>query len=426
MRKQHRLLSSLAFPDIQMVYGSVAIAVVMQAAASCLAQSLPYWSGPDLNPLEPLGGVPLAANVTLTNIVRGTPAIGTDNTFPELDFHNGQFLVSWQLYNVTNSTGPSPILYSQSYDGLNWTETDGTNILFPAIQLNTGAMQTFNSAPPLHINGTTYAAASPDQFYLYPAMYQSLVLMRRVITPGFGKFGPIFWATDALPPGYENASAALGILTLAQMDAATQADIATLSNWNQLPCDPPSTGDLSCPACLNGCQEWNWSNYSGAASLYHVPNSTTDVILYRDTNAEFELTASVRQTPTAWWVGPTVITIPDGGSDFDAGNLPNGHAFLLANTMPNVVRDPLFLSTSADGWNFNNTVALTSCTLPIFTSAEQPYGCLPRYDFGKKQPGAQFPQTAVLTTPGYQGLWAVFTVNNEDIWILHAPFASLE
>jgi hypothetical protein len=410
---------------IDMVQAFLRLAAALQAAAWCFSQPTPAWNGPDLNPLEPLGGAALAANVTLVNIARASPLIGTENSLPELDYHNGQFLVSWVMSNVTNASAPAPVLYSQSYDGYNWTATDGTNILFPSIVYSNGVVVPFYPAPALHINGTTYAAASIAQFYLYPAMYQQYVLFRRVNTPGFNSFGPIFWGSNTIPGGYENGSAANGFVTLNQMDAATQADIATLKNWGQLPCEPASSGDLTCSACLNGCQYWTFSNQSGTAGLYQVPGTDTDVILYRSANGVFQLHASVRETPTSWWVGPSITNIPDGGSDFDTGNLPNGQAFLMSNAMPNVVRDPIFLSTSTDGWNFNATVALTSCTLPIFSSAEQPFGCLPRYNFGGKEPGAQFPQAAVLTAPGFEGFWAVFTLNNEDIWILQAPFSSL-
>jgi len=84
-----------------------------------------------------------------------------------------------------------------------------------------------------------------------------------------------------------------------------------------------------------------------------------------------------------------------------------------------------YLSTTVDGWNWNHTSALTSCTLPIYSSPEQPFGCLFRYQGGAKQSGCQYPQGMSLTTPGLEGFWAIFSLGKEDIWVLHAPFESL-
>jgi hypothetical protein len=62
-----------------------------------------------------------------------------------------------------------------------------------------------------------------------------------VITPGLGKFGPIFWASPKIPPGFEPVSNALGIVTVAQMDAQTQAEVAMLASPTFKPCGPVDT-----------------------------------------------------------------------------------------------------------------------------------------------------------------------------------------
>jgi hypothetical protein len=387
------------------------------------SQQLPAWDGPSLNPLEPLGGVTLTPNVTLANVFKGTPAIGTFCGSPMLDFDAGQFLVSWPLATDSMHTaGATAIYYSQSTDGGNWTATDGTNILFPNITYF-GVSVTMNALPFLHINGSTYAAASSDGYTLYPDIDPQILLLRRVYTPGFGRLGPIFWATSNIQPGYVGTTKQFGFLLLNQTDATTQADIATLSNVWQLPCDTSASGSWNCPACLNGCQEPPIIHQE--SSIYHVPGQQTDVLFFRPDDNQFFLLASTRSSVNASWVGPTYTTIPDIGSTFDSGSIPSGKVFLLSNAMPTVLRDPLYVSTSVDGWNFNATTALTSCSLPIFESAAQPSGCFPRYDFQLKEFGAQYPQSVVLVAPGFQGMWVAFSLNSEDIWVLHVPFESL-
>jgi hypothetical protein len=399
---------------------------VALAACSAFGQPLPAWTALDLNPFVPLGGATLAANVAYSTIYRATLAVGTFNSNPMIDYHDGQLLVSWPMNNGTsNGFVTTTILYSQTMDGGNWTETDGTNILFPAITTSTST-EHLTAAPALHVNGSVYAAATVgSQFYLYPDQQMSNLLLRRVYLPGMHQFGPIFWATNSPPPGFENISAQLNISTLNQMDEWTQSDIATLADYGVLPCDSTATGSWQCPVCLNGCPTWVHPYVSGEASIYHVSPEGPDVVFNRDGNRTYKLPASLRNSSTDPWAAQVYTNIPDSESDFDAGNFPDGRPFLLSNAMPDVIRDPLFLTTSGDGWNFNSTTALTSCTLAMYTSADQPLGCLSRYNIESKEFGCQSPQAVVLTAPGFEGFWATYSLNNEDIWVIRVPFASV-
>jgi hypothetical protein len=76
----------------------------------------------------------------------------------------------------------------------------GTNILFPNVSTNSNHAALF-SEPVLHINSRIYAAASPNQFCIYPCPYMSVLLLRRVLLPGLNSFGPVFWASTTVPPG---------------------------------------------------------------------------------------------------------------------------------------------------------------------------------------------------------------------------------
>jgi hypothetical protein len=125
------------------------------------------------------------------------------------------------------------------------------------------------------------------------------------------------------------------------------------------------------------------------------------------------------------WVGPLATDIPSVGSTMASGPLPDGRIWLLSNSLINVVRDPLYISSSVTGWDFNNMTALTSCTLPAYTSTDQPYGCIPRFNILHKEGGCQMPQGMAINKPGYTGFWAAYAVNQEDIWVLRAPFAAI-
>jgi hypothetical protein len=69
-----------------------------------------------------------------------------------------------------------------------------------------------------------YATASPEQFELYPDEYVGVLLVRQVL-PGVGQLGPLFWAAEEVPTGFEEASSREGVVGLAAMDAQTQGDL---------------------------------------------------------------------------------------------------------------------------------------------------------------------------------------------------------
>jgi hypothetical protein len=288
--------------------------------------------------------------------------------------------------------------------------------------------------PLLHIRGRFYAAASPSQFCLYPDSYPGELLLRRVSAAGSSgnlTLGPVFWAAAVVPAGFEAATALNHVLTLPAMDTQTQGDIATLSDPTApLPCARPDTsGSLKCEALRGG--------FGGIASPgkyelthYPVPQSTGDVILYRSVRGVLSLHASVRADPSAPWVGQdgphagNLTTLPDDNANLNAGTLPDGRVFLLNNAMPNLGRDPLWLTTTADGTHFNKTTPLVSCW-EFGGQPDQPLGCLFRYQGGSKQSGCQYPQGVALVDPAPRGFWAIFSLNKEDIVVIQVPFDSV-
>lgn len=391
---------------------------------------LPAWTGPFLDPLTPHGGQPFAANVTHTCLYRATPDIGTYNMAPMLTYHDGQFLASWKNSPVDEDQPGQRVLFSQSKDGVTWSGTNGSNILFPNMSTGANPAALF-AEPALYINGRTYAAASPLQFCLYPCSYPAVLLLRRVF-PGLDNFGPVFWASDVVPPGFDQATAEQGVLTVNQTDATTQADVATLSDPSSpLPCPPPSTGNLKCEAVEGGFLGAGSNMGQYEMCHYRRPGSTVDVLLYRSPVWVLDLHASVRATPGGPWYGQdgaqagNKTNIPDDVSNVNCGTLPDGRNYLLSNAMPNVFRDPLWLSTSVDGVHFNATTPITSCDLPFYSAPDQPWGCSFRYQGGSKQSGCQYPQGMALVAPAPEGYWAIFSLNKEDIYVLRVPYESI-
>jgi len=76
-----------------------------------------------------------------------------------------------------------------------------------------------------------------------------VLLLRRVLSAEAGSFGPVFWAAQEVPPGFEEATDINGVLTLKSVDDQTRSDIALLQNSSFAPC----SGN-KCEYCLGGCQ----------------------------------------------------------------------------------------------------------------------------------------------------------------------------
>lgn len=392
-----------------------------------VSQTVPSWNMPLLNPIFwPYGGAQPFPNTTYTRLFYATREIGTYNMAPMLSYFNGMFLATWKNAIEGEDQDGQRVLYSQSKDGITWTT--GVRELFPNISVASHHAHLF-AEPTLILNGNVYAAASPTQFCLYPDQYQD-VLLRQVFS-GYDSFGPIFWASQTIPKGWEENSAVHKLSTLSQMPASVQADIKLLSNPMTRPCDPSGTqpGHTSkCEYCTNGCQNWNDTkkipSIENERSHYLLPNGG-DVILYRSKSKDLpnHLYASTRASPTATWQGPFLTNITDDVANINCGNLPDGRAYLVSNAMVNLFRDPLYLSvTDKTNLRFVETHVIVSCEMPIFSSPNQPIGCLQRYQGRAKQGGCQYAQGLVVNG---KNMYVIFSLNKEDIWIATIPFSEI-
>jgi len=94
--------------------------------------------------------------------------------------------------------------------------------------------------------------------------------------------------------------------------------------------------------------------------------------------------------------------------------------------MVNLIRDPLTLALSHDGWHFTSVGNIGSCWEGVFTNPpQQPLGCLNRFKGGGIQQGLQYPQAIAVTGKGVEGFYVILSQNKEDIWVSHTPFKSL-
>lgn len=287
-----------------------------------------------------------------------------------------------------------------------------------------------------------YMVASLQQFCLYPYPWPGRrnVLLRRVSlssTQHVPVLGPAFWL-DGIPPEFEAVSKHRGLVPLASMDATTRQDIAELGNTRELPCD---TG-TKCEACMGSCQplvpimgspgrnQRTGCDIDGRAtqafierSRYTVPDSQSEVLLYRQAKTLKYFCFSMRGSPTTKWSEPAPSGIPDSTSNMNAGVLPDGRVFVLSNPS---TRETLVISLSHDGFNFSRAFDVASCHRAPFSDPDpptsQPDGCK-RRNTASGHGAVAYPQAVIVVELG-----AMFiTVSNsvEDIWVLRVPLASL-
>mmetsp|Transcript_45353 Transcript_45353/g.107046 ORF Transcript_45353/g.107046 Transcript_45353/m.107046 type:complete len:371 (+) Transcript_45353:142-1254(+) len=354
--------------------------------------------------------------------------IGTYNHAPMIDLVNGTFIAFWKNSPQDEDQAGQRVLVSQSQDGATWTP--GPVELFPNMSTDSNPAHLFAS-PVVRAHGRAYAGASPKQFCLWPDPYPSLLLLRQIL-PGVGHFGPVFWAANTVPSGFEQATSLRGVRTLNQMDSTTQADVAAILNPSLSPCDQ-SNATSKCEWCQDGCQDWSAAfvtkGLENERSHYRMPDGVGDVLLYRSYLNKKGLQhnylyRSERSHPGANWTVPTRTDITNDVSNLNSGNLADGRAWLVNNWVDDPIwRNPLVVSLSEDGNSFHETATVADCNQLIFSSLKQPWGCYWRHAGGAKEGGPQYPQSLPVLEPSVAGFYTIFSLNKEDV-ISYRPIVS--
>lgn len=174
--------------------------LALSAIGLASTQQLPSWTAQILDPNKTMGGAAMIPGSQYVRLYEADPVVGTYSHGAMIDYHDGMFAASWKCSPSDEDQAGQRVLYAQSIDGLDWTAPAE---LFPNVSTSSNPAHLF-AEPFLHLNGRTYAAASPTQFCLYPDQYQNVLLLRRVFTEDvgvFGQLGPIFWASITVPAG---------------------------------------------------------------------------------------------------------------------------------------------------------------------------------------------------------------------------------
>lgn len=414
---------------------------------------LPYWTAPLPDKVKPLFGYKKLPNVSDSILYRPeSTAEGMYNHAAMIAYHKGTITVTWKNAPISEDTPGQRVLFSQSSDGKSWTKAAP---LFPNMSTSATAAAQF-AGPFAVINGRLYASASPAiiadgdaqgaQFCLWPdgldprncatpddpGSQPSGLLQLRAVQPG--GLGDVFWASQHPPPAYAAAAAANGVQQLADMDSQTRADVATLvgngvSTGFVPPCEAGgASGTLKCEACPGGCQLYATPSSKGLGlanerTHYPVPNSTRDVILFRAHSGTLWSSVRIDGSTEGNWSRVAETNIPNDNSNLNAGVYSAG-VYLVHNVAPAHIRDPLTVSLSRDGYNFDSCRVIQTCT----DIAGGQSTCKARNSHNKNV-GPSYPQALSVVAPApeaMRGLYVVATNNKEDVIVSHVPWEALD
>ena len=130
------------------------------------------------------------------------------------------------------------------------------------------------------------------------------------------------------------------------------------------------------------------------------------------------------------WSAPSTSRLTDIHSNMNAGTLPDGRVYLLHNPiLGKTERDPLVLSLSADGFNFDQAFVSLSCRLPPIAPTDPscanavscPHVGCARRNPGGGSPGPQYSQGLVHG----DHLYIIMSMNKEDVWVERIPLSAL-
>lgn len=408
---------------------------------------LPHWSAPAFDAAAPLAGIALLPNASHTAVFMGSPELGDYNHGAMLHYSEGVIHLTWKngVGDLSEDAPGQRVRYSQSADGVSWAPS---SILFPS--LNTSAQPVALFAGPFAVlRGRLYASASAAviaagdaqgaQFCVWPDGLDprnagppgqrqpvNVLLLRRVGSGGAQ--GPAFWATNTVPHGFEAVSAAAGVVTLNATDAETQGDVhsgALSHDMAVLPCsDPATSGTTKCEAVRGGAQDYEHLPLADKLAnerSHWVLGDGSDVLVYRSHASA--LYASVRAGGRTAWSDVALTNVPNDNSNINAGMLPGGGVALVANAVPNRIRDPLTVAFARDGLDFATVRVVASCTLlgPLVNST-----CTGRH--GKNGNGPSYPQMLSVIAPAplaVQGYYVVSTNNKEDVIVSRFPWEAV-
>jgi len=390
------------------------------------------WTAPWPDVSKPAAGFPQIDGVEHFPIYRAAPKTGVYSHHAHI-LHDGSTFYGLWSNHAHGEDGPGQrVFWATSADGRDWS---GFRVAFPARgptrqPEDEGRVLTANGL--LMLDGAVYAVAEVhDNIGFTDASRETVVERRSRQHPmrarrGHGRMacrlkadgvtGPIFWLVDNPPEPLPGSAA--------YPDAVDPrfADLAGRINEHQRqPLGHPfwnfRGGDADGPAADRYPAPAADGHWLCEPTTYRRPDGTL-VRLFRDLNHSHRMYAAVRPRCREWST-PQPTNIPDSPSRSHAGRLPDGRVYLIGNQVcapldgsgkrSHYTRDPLVLSLSSDGREFDTALSIRAGSPPI------------RHPGKGKGRGYQYPHSIVVG----DSLWVIYSIGKEDVAVSRVPIGSL-
>jgi len=348
-------------------------------------------------------GLPEAAGSETAIVYQAVPAVSQYNHGAVLFAHKGKLYVQWQSSRRDEDAADTRVLYASSDDGVHWSEA---RALAPARK---DAVVT--SGGWWSNGGTLYAFVNvwPDSLEPRGGFVEVLASddgahWENVGNPTFADGKPLNGVIEQdfhrYPVGEDGRSR---IVTALHRQPGLQAipiytdEASGLSGWRLGTFENSSLKD----GVSREIEPSNFQRKDGAL-----------VMVFRDQQSSFRVLAAVSEDGGEAWTRAEVTNFPDSRAKQSAGNLPDGSVFLVNNPSGSKTREPLVVSLSEDGEQFDRAFLLRAGGLQLAP---------PRYEGRYKRKGFSYPKSLVWN----DFLYVAYAENKEDITITRVPVASL-
>jgi pimeloyl-ACP methyl ester carboxylesterase/predicted neuraminidase len=307
--------------------------------------------------------------------------------------HDGRFWAVWSSSAVGEEDPDQRVLYATSKDGHHWSEArelaaDPDGPTGPARWIARGVFVSEGklSALAAYIESADYRLRGTAE------VWRNLRLMRFDWNGTRWQSAGTYAANcmNNFPPQRLN-----GLLSLVCRDsrmAVTMALADAAGSWKHTPIasEPPF-------------------DRMDEPTYYATSNGEVHLII-RDNSRSGFLIRSISQDHGKTWSLPVRTNYPDATSKNFPGRLTNGWYYLINNPNPSK-RDPLAISFSRDGWEFER---------PLVVRRDPPAR---RFEGRAKGSGSvQYPHA--IEHNG--SLWVIYSINKEDIEVAEIPIRGLE
>lgn len=136
------------------------------------------------------------------------------------------------------------------------------------------------------------------------------------------------------------------------------------------------------------------------------------VMVFRDQNSTYFNLASISKDQGETWTVPVITNMPDSRSKQSSGNFPNGGAYIINNPVNNNARIPLVITLSENGKLFNRAYLIRKGGKDLQQL---------RYEGKYKRLGYHYPKSFVWE----DHLYVSYTTNKEDVEYTKIPLTNL-